>query len=217
MFQIELPKDKTKVWDDFVPIIRSLDGRTTTVYLTDHIDAPCNYNELCFLLDTALEGDRVTLVINNGGGVAASAFMIIHSMKHSKATIHAKLSGTVASAATIITMYCDTIEVAAYTEFMCHNYNYGTSGSGAQVKEYVNFTDREFTAAAAEIYAGFLTPAELKSISTQDKEIWLNRNEVLRKWDIKKGAVAPTKEAVITAALQSEPKKRGRKPTKKEA
>ena len=203
-FKIDIPKDKSSVWDDYVPIIRSSDNRHTVMYLTDIIEAPCNYNEACFLLDNAKDGDVVTLILNNGGGIVDSAFMLGHSMKNSKATIHGKLSGTVASATTIITMYCDTIEVADYTSFMVHNYSHGAHGSGAQVKGYVDFTDKEFTAAAAEIYKDFLTPAELKSISTQDKEIWLNKDEVLKRWAIKKGEALPDK-----------PTKRGR-PSRKE-
>lgn len=201
MFQIELPKEKTRIWDNYVPILRTVDGRQTTAYLNEPIAMPGEYNELCFLLNSAKHGDQFTLVINNPGGSADSAFMIVDAIKSSKAKVHAMLSGTVASAATIITMACGTIEVADYTSWMSHNYNHGTSGSGAQVKEYVNFTDREFTAAAAEIYKDFHTPAELKAISTQDKEIWLNKAEVLARWENKQNPTQAT-----------EPTTRGRKP-----
>lgn len=193
MFQIELPKDKTRVWDLYVPIIRSADGRHATVYLNDIIDVPTEYNELCFLLREAKEGDKFTFEINNGGGSADSAFMIIDAIKNSKATVHARISGTVASAATIITMACDTLEVANYTSFMVHNYSHGTQGSGAQVKEYVNFTDREFTIAASKIYEGFLTQEELVAISTQDREIWLNKDEVVKRWADKKSSIKKAK------------------------
>ena len=203
MFQIELPKEKTRIWDNYCPILRSTDGRSTTIYLNEPISFPSEYNEACFLLDSAQDGDKFTLVINNPGGSADSAFMLVDAIKASKATVHAKLSGTVASAATIITMACDTIEVADFTSFMCHNYNHGTSGSGAQVKEYVNFTDREFTAAAADIYTGFLSASELKAISTQDKEIWLNKAEVLSRWEAKQAGTP------ITATPKPT---RGRKP-----
>ena len=83
-------------------------------------------------------------------------------------------------------MHCDTIEVADYSDFMIHNYSHGTQGSGAQVKEYVNFADREFTKAVKEIYKGFLTEAEMEDVSTRDKEIWLNKSEVLERWKNKK-------------------------------
>ena len=160
---------KHSIWDNYVPIIRS--GRNTTVYLTDGIAAPAEYNELCHLIINAYDGYEIIFEINNGGGSAAAAFMVIGAMDMSKAHIKARISGTVASAATIITMHCDEIEVLPYTQFMVHNYYHGTEGTGNQVKEYVNFTDREFTTAVREIYAGFLTTEEMKQVSQDDKEL----------------------------------------------
>lgn len=120
--------DKNSPFDDYVPIIQSKDGRTTTVYLTDGISYPSEYNKLCYILDNAKSGDTVTLHINNGGGYNDSAFQIINSMKHSKAHIIGKLSGTVASASTIISLCCHELIVADYTAFMVHNYSGGVVG-----------------------------------------------------------------------------------------
>ena len=171
---------KATVWDNYVPIIT--EGRSTVVYLTDGIDIPAAYNELVHKLGNAYEGDEFTFIINNGGGAVSSAFMLVNAMNNSNATMHGKLSGTVASAATIITMACDTIEVAPYTEFMIHNYFHGTQGTGNKVKEYVNFTDKEFTEAVKELYAGFITPEEMVLVSSNDKELWYGAKETEDRW-----------------------------------
>ena len=174
------PKQKTSVWDNYVPIITN--GRVSTVYLTDYIENPSEYNELCALFKNAYDGDTIYLEINNGGGNANSAFMIIAAMRESKAHIVGRLSGMVASAATIITMHCDELEVAPYTQFMIHNYFHGAQGTGNQVKEYVNFTDKEFTQAVKEIYAGFITEEEMRQVSSDDKELWYGADETLERW-----------------------------------
>ena len=174
---------KHSIWDNFVPIIR--EGRTTTAYLTDNIESPANYNELCHVLLNAYEGDTIIMDINNGGGHSSSAFMITNAMTQCKAHIKGRLSGVVASAATIITMHCDELEVAPYTEFMIHNYFHGTQGTGNQVKEYVNFTDSEFTKAVKKIYAGFITPEEMDQVSKQDKELWFGADETIERWTAK--------------------------------
>jgi len=179
----ELVADKLgkpkKVWDNYVPIMKTDDK--ITIYFTEGISLPAEYNEACYELIHAEV--PVELVINTPGGVASSAFMVCDAMAKCTQPIHGVITGSVASAGTIITMKCDTIEVADHTDFMCHNYNHGTSGSGAQVKDYVNFADREFTKAVKELYAGFLTPEEMTAISEQDKEIWLNKSEVLERWN----------------------------------
>lgn len=179
-FSIELPKDKKSVWDEYVPIVRK--AREIDVYLTDAIDVPATYNELLATINEAMVGDTVNLYINNGGGAIDSAFMLADAMTKCEAHIVGHLSGTVASAATMLTMYCDEIRVAPFIQFMVHNYSHGTSGTGSQVKEYVNFADRELVAAIKVIYAGFLTEEEMASISEDDKEIWLNTQEVEDRW-----------------------------------
>lgn len=170
-----------KVWDDIVPIIET--DESLTIYLTESIGSPSEYNEMCYRLRHATK--PVTLVLNTPGGISYTAFMIIDAMRKCVTPIHGIVTGSVASAGTIIIMECDTIEVTPYAEFMVHNYSHGTSGSGAQVKNYVDFTDREFSKAVTEIYAGFLTEAEMEKISRDDKEIWLNRSEILERWNNK--------------------------------
>lgn len=171
---------KHSVWDEYVPIIHS--ARVIDVYLTDAIAAPANYNQFVHTLDKAHPGDTVNLFVNNGGGSVDAAFMIADAISRSEAHVVARISGTVASAATMIILACDELVVAPFTQWMSHNYSYGTQGSGSQVKEYVNFTDRELTAAVKTIYAGFLTDPEMKSISTDDKELWFGAAEVEERW-----------------------------------
>lgn len=188
MFQIELPKDITRAWDLIVPVIRSEDGKHTDIYLTEAIGSPSDYNEACFALATAKEGDTVRLIVNNGGGWTRTAFMLIQAIKTCKATVTGYLAGYAASAATIILMSCDELEVADNSDFMAHNYSHGAEGSGAQVKEYVDFTDREFTKAVKEFYHGFLSEEEMSLISMHDKEIWLNADQVRERWAAKKAS-----------------------------
>lgn len=173
----ELSKPQ-KVWDDIVPILET--DHSLTIYLTDGIGAPAEYNEMCYRLRTT--DKPVTIILNTPGGSAHTAFMIVDAMQQCSQPIHGVVTGSVASAGTIITMACNTLEVAPYSEFMIHNYSHGTSGTGAQVKDYVDFTDREFSKAVTELYAGFLSEAEMKKISRDDKELWFNREEVLERW-----------------------------------
>lgn len=128
LIDLIVDKDSNSPFEDYVPVIQSQDGRETFVYLTDYISYPSEYNKMCYVLDTAKPGDVVTIHINNGGGSIDSAFQIINSMKNSKAHIIGKLSGTVASASTVISLYCHELIVADFTSFMIHNYSGGVVG-----------------------------------------------------------------------------------------
>lgn len=120
--------DKNSPFDDYVPVIQSADGRLTTIYLTEPISYPSEYNKACLALENAVEGDKIVLKINNVGGSIDSAFQLIDAMKKSKGRIIVEICGTVCSAATVITMYADEIVVADFTSFMIHNYSTGMAG-----------------------------------------------------------------------------------------
>ena len=128
LIDLIVDKDSNSPFEDYVPVIQSQDGRETFIYLTDYISYPSEYNKMCYVLDTAKSGDVVTIYINNGGGSIDSAFQIINSMNNSKAHIIGKLSGTVASSSTVISLYCHELIVADFTSFMIHNYSGGVVG-----------------------------------------------------------------------------------------
>ena len=176
-------------WEKYVPIIASEDFRQIDIYLHDLIQAPCNYSETTYVLREAKKGDVINLYINNGGGVVDSAFMMFDAIIKSKATVVAHLAGIVASAATIITMACDKIVIARFTQFMVHNYSGGTSGKGHEIKAYVQFSDKELNRAFREIYAGFLTDKEMTEI-IDGQDVWLNETEVQTRWDAMKSKKA---------------------------
>ena len=174
---------KTSVWDNYVPILVS--NRHTDIYLTDQIDMPSEYNQVCHVLNKAFDGDTITFHINNGGGYVASGFMIVNAIKNSKAKVKAKLYGTVASVSTILTLSCDVIEVADYTEFMIHNYSGGAQGKGHEMKAQMEFTDSQLNKAFSEIYAGFLTDHEMELVIA-GKDLWMGKDEVLARWEARK-------------------------------
>lgn len=180
-FTLEQTKPKSdSIWDNYVPIIQQ--GNTYGVYLTDQIEGPAEYNQLIYLLGNLDHYHTVNIFINNGGGSVDSAFMIREAILKSKAQTIAHLSGTVASAATVIALSCEDLKVSPFLSFMAHNYFHGVQGTGNQVKDYVDFTDRELKRAFRLIYTNFLTEEEIQLITERDKEVWLNEVEVAERW-----------------------------------
>ena len=116
LFQEE-KKDVVSEWDKDVPLVAR--GKVVTAYLMSEIYEPEVYSELCYTLEHT-SADYVRLVMNNGGGQLDSMLSIIDAIKRSNATVVAVLSGTVASAATMIALACDEVEVADYTSWLTH-------------------------------------------------------------------------------------------------
>ena len=171
----ELLKPKTSEWDSYVPIIS--EKNNTIAYMTDSIEAPSEYNELCYKLKTASPAEVFTLVINTPGGYIDSAMMIIDAIKSSKAKVIAEISGTVASAGTVITLACDEVKVAPHTAFMIHNYSGSVVGKGHEMKAHQEFIDKNLNVSFKEFYRGFLTETEMDQV-IDGRDMWMNKTEV---------------------------------------
>ena len=171
---------KTSVWDRPVPIRKV--GKVYHCYISSAIEEPDNYDELCFVLENLSKDDTAYLHINTYGGHIDSAFKVIASINRSQAMVVARLSGTVASAGTIIALSCDNIEVEDYTHFMIHNYSTGTQGKGHEIMEYVNFNDKDLKKTFNAIYSGFLSAREINEV-LKGKDLWLSADDVRKRWE----------------------------------
>ena len=174
------PSSSDNPWDRPVPLMTHKNN--TDVYITETIEEPSLYNEFCALLRDASEAETVNLYLNTPGGMIDSAFMIIDAIKNSKAKVIAHLSGTVASAGTIVALSCNDLVVADHTAFMIHNYStQGLSGKGHEVKAQQKFIDDSLNTAFEDIYKGFLTPEEMIEV-IDGRDMWMGKNEILERW-----------------------------------
>lgn len=194
--QLEAKNRPDKEWDDFVPIKKSKDGKKMDVFLFEHIEVPSIYAKLVYELLTAESGVNVNLHINNGGGYIDAANAIVYAITNSKANITAHLSGTVASAATVIALACPTIIVEPDLNFMCHEASFqGVSGKFSDMKTFQTFYDRHTRESSIRHYEGFLTKAEIEEMH-RGKEHWFNAEETRQRILNRKTFLAGTTPSV---------------------
>ena len=179
--QIEAKNKPDRDWDEFVPIKKSKDGKRIDVFLFEHIEVPAIYARLVYELLTAESNVNVNLHINNGGGYIDAANSIVYAITNSKANITAHLSGTVASAATVIALACPTIIVEPDLNFMCHEASFqGVSGKFSDMKTFQTFYDKHTKESSIRHYEGFLTKAEIEEMH-RGKEHWFNAEETAKR------------------------------------
>lgn len=183
-FPLQAPTSPTSIWDKVVPIVTT--RFHTDAYILDQIEEPTLYSELCHKLRISEKGDTFTIHLNTPGGMIDSTMMIIDAIKSSKAKVTAKLSGTVASAGTILALACDNLEVADHTAFMIHNYSGGGHGKGHELKAMQEFRDASLKNAFETFYRGFLTDKEMTDV-IDGKDLWMGKDEVLKRWSYKVG------------------------------
>lgn len=177
-----------KIWEAYTPIVRTTKDDVTTydIYIQEEIESPAHYNEMCHVLHAISKKDYVNLHINTPGGYLDSAFKITEAIDACKAEITAVITGTVASAGTMIALRCDKLVVPKHLQFMIHNYSGGTSGKGNEIIEHVTFSNAEITTAFGNIYSGFLTDKEIKAV-IKGKDMWMGAAEVAKRWTKMKG------------------------------
>lgn len=167
------------VWDQTVPIVKK--GNHTDVYLCDNIAEPTFYDELCHTIHNAEEYETITIHLNTPGGIIDSAFMIIDAIEQSPAIVTAYLTGTVASAGTMIALACEQLIVADHTAFMIHNYSGGMMGKGHEMKARQEFMDASLNATFKTFYSGFLTDKEMTEV-IDGKDMWMGKDDILERW-----------------------------------
>lgn len=179
-----LNKNADDVWGKTVPIVQNSENEFTAFMNTD-VDEPHKYNELSYMLDNASKKDHYIIDINTPGGILDSAFKVVNSLKNTKAKTTARLSGTVASAGTIIALQCDDFEIGDHLRFMIHNYSGGASGKGHELKDQIDFSDKNLKTTFNKLYKGFLSKKEIKQVIA-GKDMWFNSEEVKKRWSNKK-------------------------------
>lgn len=180
--QLDFGTSPTRVWELDVPVVVDKDNNNIKAYLTDSIGDPPMYNELCYYLSTAEDDATVDLYINTPGGVVDSALMLSNAIENSKAFVTAHLSGTVASAGTIIALSCDELIINSHLSFMIHNYSGGMHGKGHEMKARQKFLDDHLNTVFRYFYKDFLTEEEMERV-IEGTDMWMNEEEVYTRWN----------------------------------
>ena len=177
--------EKHSIWDNVTPIVEVPSNKTLDAYITSDIGEPTDYNELTYRIKTAPSYYTINLHINTPGGVIDGALFIIDAINRTPAKVTAFLTGTVASAGTIIALACDDVVASPHLSFMIHNYSGAIQGKGSEMKAHQEFVDKNLNNAFTDFYEGFLTQQEIENV-IDGKDLWLGKEEVDRRWLLRK-------------------------------
>ena len=159
------------------------------VFMDGEIDTPDAYRDLRHLLRKANEEDQINIFINSVGGNLYSALGIIESINKCVAHVHCIVEGECFSAATLIMLAGDSIEVTDSCAVMCHSAHYGAIGNVANVKQTAEFVDRVWKAIERKTYSGFLTDKEIVDLG-KGLEFYFDATATrarIQKWQLKHG------------------------------
>lgn len=153
---------------------------THEFYLSGTIEEPQEYVEWFNIIRNASEYDTIKVYINSGGGDLATALQFMRVLSDTEAGTVCSVEGSCMSAATMIMLACDEIEVSPHSMFMVHNYSGGTIGKGGEMADQIMF-EREWSRRfLSEIYNWFLSTEEIESI-LNSRDIWLHSEDAVER------------------------------------
>ncbi len=170
-----LPKDSDE--DSLKNAFQSPYGNILSFYLSGTIEDPKAYSEWIHRIRSAQDTDLVMLFINSHGGSAAATLQLINAMRTSPAKVLVKVEGECMSAATMLLLAADMVEISDHSIFMIHNFSAGAFGKGAEIKAQVDFLQNWSTTLMEDLYAGFLSEGEIIAV-LENRDIWMTADEV---------------------------------------
>lgn len=160
--------------------IRSeVDGDTATVYVYDVIDSWWGVSASAFAQTLAgITASNVVLRINSPGGDVFEARAMMTAIAEHPATFTAKIDGLAASAATALSLACDSVEIADGGFYMIHQAWTFAMGNADDMTATANLLEKIDTV-LVEGYVG-KSGKDADEIRTLMKaETWFNADEAV--------------------------------------
>ena len=149
-------------------------------YLTGRIEEADEYISVFDMIRHAREEDVVKIYVNSPGGDLFTALQFGRAMGDSDATIIVSVEGQCCSAATIIALAADMVELSNHCVWMCHNYSSGMIGKGHELHSQAEFERDWSIKLMKDIYDGFLTDKEINAM-LDGRDIWLAADDVMKR------------------------------------
>lgn len=148
-----------------------------TVHIDTEFVNPSFYRNVIEMMDSATEDDMIVFKINSPGGQLSSLQSLIESLKSTEAHTVAVLIGECASAASIFSMYCNSVVVTDSANMLAHHVSYSTGGKGADIVSHVQHMAKISEKLMHDAYKHFLNDSEIADIIA-GKEMYMDADEI---------------------------------------
>lgn len=145
-------------------------------YISGEIEEPECYIDVFDLIRHARHNDTVKIYLNSTGGSLFTGIQFLRVLMETDATVIVSIEGAAMSAATLLFLAADSVEITSHSSIMLHDYSGSVWGKGGDLHRQVQHERRWTESLFREIYEDFLSPTELDSIM-DGKEIWLTSDE----------------------------------------
>ena len=148
-----------------------------TIPIDTRIREASYYRHVAQRITNTSENDLIKFEIHSPGGAYNGLTALLSAVLRTEATTVAYMNGECHSAASMLALSCDEVQVSPFASMLCHFVRYGTAGKSSDIKAFVDHTHDTGAEVFRNIYWGFLTEDEI-SACIEGKELWLNAVEI---------------------------------------
>ena len=163
------------------------------------------YRTVIAMLNDAGPDDLVIFHLNSPGGLLSGLQSLVEAVKGTEAHTVAYIVGQCASAASIFSMYCDSVVVSDMASVMIHNVSYATGGKNSDIIAHTQHIAKTSEKLIRETYQGYLTEKEIEEV-LNGREIYFDAEEARERFE---------KRVKYFEELYSEPEPQPKKPSRK--
>lgn len=152
-----------------------------SVYIDEGIKEASYYRYVSRAINELTEDDTLQFFINSPGGDFSGLSTLLSSMDYSACNTLAVIQGDCSSAASMLALSCHEIQVSPLASMLVHFVSYGSAGAASHIKAHVDHTQKVTEGVFRNIYEGFLTEEEIISCIEQDRQIWLDSEQIIQR------------------------------------
>lgn len=145
-----------------------------SITLSESVEEVYKYAELNSVLreDVTAE-DVVHIHLSNYGGSVDTASSIVNAIRDCKGIVKGVVNSPCFSAATIIALACDELEIRPYSYLMFHSFSTQIAGKSGELKSRLPADARHVETMMRGIYSPFLTKKEIDSVF-DDRDLYIH-------------------------------------------
>jgi ATP-dependent protease ClpP protease subunit len=184
--------------------------KVVTVYtlpVLSTIETPEDFIAHVSILNGATEDDLVIMHVSSLGGSLGAVDYLLYAMENCLAEIHVEATGYLMSAATLIPLYADKVNISDNCEILIHNCTWGNGGKHSDVMEYALYSDKMNKLLLDRYYGDMFTADEMEKLYA-GKQFYMTNEEYLdrmvRQYEIRHNRLKEevSLESLSTEALQ---------------
>jgi hypothetical protein len=141
------------------------------------VGSPEEYTDWFDVIRNCSENDIIKIHINSPGGNLLTTIQLMRALAECQGTIICSVEGECMSAATMIFLQADMVEVSDHSMFMFHNYSGGTFGKGGEMMDQLKYESVWSENLLRSVYQDFLSEEEI-DMMLNNKDLWMNGEEV---------------------------------------